>query len=548
MGRKFYDEDWELESITNVGGNPYEFVIKYKLTQKAIDEGKAGEVDPKVDISVTKSWTGDGIDLNNLPDVYFQLMDGNKKVEEPKQLAKNEKTVIWKDMPAEKNGRTIYYTVEEVNADGSPWAYPNFERGKVKNIGGNLTDKDYKFNFAVTNSYIKSLNLKVYIDEKIKNGKLSVLPSTATTSINSGEEVRLVADPDKGYVFDSFIVKGADGYDVKIFGDKFIMPRVNVTVGAKFRELSKDNSIFQILVKGIPAARNKFDNSLFKVKLKAGEKLEDLRLEDIKVIASDSRASVDISRDAHKKDAFIITVTSENKDVKAYTLVIEEETLFEANANYNNLGDLGGIVWAGADNNLNPTKVSEDNREDKFVITTSNFIDINEHWAKEAIEFCAGKGYFKGISSVEFGPEMPIRRADFITVLGRIQNINVEKYKLSRFSDLEEGAYYTAYVNWAVENKIVSGFENGKFEPNSYITREQMALIISNYLKFTNKPLDKNSTIDFADESQISDWAKEAIKEMTQAGILKGMSEEEFFPKTSFTRAQVAQVLYNIYK
>lgn len=67
MGRKFYDEDWELESITNVGGNPYEFVIKYKLTQKAIDEGKAGEVDPKVDISVTKSWTGDGIDLNNLP-------------------------------------------------------------------------------------------------------------------------------------------------------------------------------------------------------------------------------------------------------------------------------------------------------------------------------------------------------------------------------------------------------------------------------------------------------------------------------------------------
>ena len=73
-----------------------------------------------------------------------------------------------------------------------------------------------------------------------------------------------------------------------------------------------------------------------------------------------------------------------------------------------------------------------------------------------------------------------------------------------------------------------------------------MALILDNFVKFKSMNLKPNSYIEFKDEDKISDWAKEAVKNLSSKGILKGMETGEFSPKTNFTRAQVAQVLYTL--
>ena len=39
------------------------------------------------------------------------------------------------------------------------------------------------------------------------------------------------------------------------------------------------------------------------------------------------------------------------------------------------------------------------------------------------------------------------------------------------------------YIEWAVKNKVVSGYGNGKFGPEDPITREQMAMMLVNYAK-----------------------------------------------------------------
>ncbi|MDY2987258.1 MAG: S-layer homology domain-containing protein [Peptoniphilus sp.] len=148
----------------------------------------------------------------------------------------------------------------------------------------------------------------------------------------------------------------------------------------------------------------------------------------------------------------------------------------------------------------------------------------------------------------EFGPELPIKRADFVTVLGRIQNVDINKYKESKFDDVKSDAYYAPYVNWAEENKIVDGVGKNKFAPEESLTREQMVVIISKYLKFTNKELNGDKEVKFKYMDKVSPWAKEAVLEMAKAGIVNGMEDGTFSPKTPFTRAQVAQVLYNIYK
>ena len=55
-----YNKDWELDKIEKV--SDYNFVIKYKLTEKSRTEGKAGNYNPKVDVSVKANWEGEYID------------------------------------------------------------------------------------------------------------------------------------------------------------------------------------------------------------------------------------------------------------------------------------------------------------------------------------------------------------------------------------------------------------------------------------------------------------------------------------------------------
>ena len=195
----------------------------------------------------------------------------------------------------------------------------------------------------------------------------------------------------------------------------------------------------------------------------------------------------------------------------------------------------------------NLPKEEEKNLQKQEELKERSFIDTENHWAKDAISYVVGKGYFKGVGNDRFAPNKSITRADFVTVLGRMAGIDQSKYTSNPFSDLENN-YATAYIIWAAENDIVKGVGNGKFESNRPITREEMAVVMSRYLCVTGKTLQDKQDVPFNDQSDISPWAQEAVKDMAKKGIVQGMENRCFSPKTSFTRAQVAQVLYNIDK
>ncbi|WP_077075555.1 S-layer homology domain-containing protein [Aedoeadaptatus urinae] len=175
----------------------------------------------------------------------------------------------------------------------------------------------------------------------------------------------------------------------------------------------------------------------------------------------------------------------------------------------------------------------------------ANFSDTANHWAKESINYVVSKGYFKGVGGNRFAPEQSITRADFVTVLGRMAGIDQSKFTNNVFKDVD-GGYYAAYVNWASKNGIVQGIGNGKFDPKRPITREEMAVVMDKFLQVTNKKLSEKESKNFTDEGTIAPWAKEAVQHMTKLGIVKGMDDGAFRPKSGFTRAQVAQVLYNM--
>ncbi|KXO16482.1 hypothetical protein HMPREF3189_00692, partial [Clostridiales bacterium KA00134] len=178
-----------------------------------------------------------------------------------------------------------------------------------------------------------------------------------------------------------------------------------------------------------------------------------------------------------------------------------------------------------------------------------NFTDIEGHWAKEAIKYVVNKGYFQGVSDREFAPNKGITRGQFVTVLGRILNIDKTSFKSNNFKDVKADAYYAPYIAWAESVGITKGRGNGSFDPDKEITREEMAVMMVKFLKASGKKLNaKGSASAFKDDTNIESWAKDAVLEMAKLGLVKGMEDGSFSPKTQFTRAQVAQILYNIDK
>ena len=172
------------------------------------------------------------------------------------------------------------------------------------------------------------------------------------------------------------------------------------------------------------------------------------------------------------------------------------------------------------------------------------FTDITGHWAADNILFVASRGLLSGTSDTTFSPNTGMTRGMFVTALGRLAGINPDSYKTGKFTDVKADAYYAPYVNWAAQTGIVEGVTAITFAPDTNINREQMAVIMANYAKKLGCDLPKTlQAVTFADNAQISSWAKDAVKAMQQAGILAGKANNRFDPKGTATRAEVATVL-----
>ena len=172
------------------------------------------------------------------------------------------------------------------------------------------------------------------------------------------------------------------------------------------------------------------------------------------------------------------------------------------------------------------------------------FTDISGHWAKDNIIFAASRGLLSVISETTFSPDTGMTRGMFVTALGRLAGVDPTDYSTGKFTDVKADAYYAPYVNWAAKIGIVEGVTSTTFAPDININREQMAVIMKNYAAKLGYTVPKAlEAVTFADNANISSWAREAVKSMQQAGVLSGKTNNRFDPAGTATRAEVATVL-----
>lgn len=175
------------------------------------------------------------------------------------------------------------------------------------------------------------------------------------------------------------------------------------------------------------------------------------------------------------------------------------------------------------------------------------YVDIENHWAKEAINFSLKENLFEDIvKGNRFEPNKAMTRAEFIAILGRFEKVTEFTANIS-FQDIDMGAYYGKYVNWAKGMGLVKGMDASHFAPDKTISREEMATILYRY-KQMNKINFDGQEKQFKDQNKLPKWAREAVKELSKSKIINGMEDGTFRGKKQLSRAEIAQIVFNMKK
>lgn len=172
------------------------------------------------------------------------------------------------------------------------------------------------------------------------------------------------------------------------------------------------------------------------------------------------------------------------------------------------------------------------------------FTDTVDHWAKDDIDFAAVRGLLSGTGNDQFSPNTSMTRGMFVTALGRLAGVDPASYTTRSFTDVKADAYYAPYIEWAAQKNIVKGTSATAFAPDQAVTRQEMAVMMTNYAGQMGYPIPATlAEAAFTDSSQISEWAAKEVKAMQRAGIIKGKDGNRFDPQGNATRAEVSAVL-----
>jgi hypothetical protein len=220
------------------------------------------------------------------------------------------------------------------------------------------------------------------------------------------------------------------------------------------------------------------------------------------------------------------------------------------------------VVWYldGAGNLVCITDGKYDPATGKVTFTTTHFslyaigynrITFNDveqsAWYEKAIGFIAAREITKGTGAGKFSPEALLTRGEFIVMLMRAYEIKPDENPADNFADAGD-AYYTGYLAAAKRLSISKGVGNNLFAPGNNITRQEMFTLLYNALKVINRIPQGTSAktlSSFTDKDSIAPWAEEAMDHLLKAGAISG-SNGRLNPQNTSTRAEMAQVLYNL--
>ena len=184
------------------------------------------------------------------------------------------------------------------------------------------------------------------------------------------------------------------------------------------------------------------------------------------------------------------------------------------------------------------------------VDVTQMFTDVTKNWAYPGIQYCVTHGIMGGMGDGTFAPTGTTTRAQIVQILYNLEGTPAVS-GTTPFTDLTANWYKPAIL-WAYQNNVVAGTSPTTFAPDQPVTREQIAVILTQYMfnvlkmERTWTPADLST---FPDGAQVSSWAKEAMQDAVALGLINGTKAPDgkvyLDPQGSAARQQVATILMN---
>lgn len=140
-------------------------------------------------------------------------------------------------------------------------------------------------------------------------------------------------------------------------------------------------------------------------------------------------------------------------------------------------------------------------------------------WYHSAVDFVVSHGHMNGIAADTFDPNGTATRAMLVTILHRASG-EPKPTAAVPFTDVFAGAWYANAVAWAYNNEIVNGMTETTFAPDNSVTREQVAVILYRFARYSGADVSARADLNeaFTDADDISGYATEALSWAVASG------------------------------
>lgn len=156
--------------------------------------------------------------------------------------------------------------------------------------------------------------------------------------------------------------------------------------------------------------------------------------------------------------------------------------------------------------------------------------------------------YIVGYDDNVFGPELPISREEVSAIFARLiaNNIYMDKAYDTSFPDVGEG-WSKDYIGYLEKFSVVTGYEDGTFRPQNYITRAEMAVMMAKAEGYDISGYMSSDELAYPDVDEgYSEWAVKAIKYLTDRGVMEGYPDGTFGPNRPITRAETVATVNRV--
>ena len=174
------------------------------------------------------------------------------------------------------------------------------------------------------------------------------------------------------------------------------------------------------------------------------------------------------------------------------------------------------------------------------------FTDINNHWAKDSIQYLWEKDIVRGYADNTFCPDSFVTRAEVVQLLVQAKNLDKATYR-GIFSDIKANDWFADAVQTAVNHHLVEGYPDKTFRANRNMSRAEWITVLQSLQNNVELTSDEEEELlsRFKDKDSIPYWARKAVAGTVQSGLISGF-DNRIYADRPISRAEIAVTLYRL--